>query len=323
MERQEVGDRPEPVARRRQWRPARGGLVREPRPTALRSAAPTRIRSPIRSRKRIRRSQNTGTESRGRSSRNHTARCSPCSAAFRARPPTTARPSVTTRSYSGGTARSWTIAPFTSNTSQSQLISVSCPDLTTCFAVGSYSERHRHQDVGRTTASAGTGGSFRARTRPDRSSRCSTGVSCRSATDCTAVGSLADDTAQKHTDRALGRHHVVDRAEPDASELRLRALRRRRAPAPQTVPRSVLEFGAAGAATLIEHWDGAAWSIVPSPNPAFGRFNELADVACPSASELHRDRLLRGRYRDPKAGRAARSSSTGTARRGRWWAAPT
>jgi len=34
--------------------------------------------------------------------------------------------------------------------------------------------------------------------------------------------------------------------------------------------------------TLIEHWDGTAWSIMPSPTPA-GGYN-LQDVACPSAT---------------------------------------
>jgi hypothetical protein len=32
--------------------------------------------------------------------------------------------------------------------------------------------------------------------------------------------------------------------------------------------------------TLIEHWDGATWTIVPSPNPTTSRFNELSGVSC-------------------------------------------
>ncbi len=36
--------------------------------------------------------------------------------------------------------------------------------------------------------------------------------------------------------------------------------------------------------TLAEHWDGAGWSIVPSPNIA-GSWNEINEVACASSSE--------------------------------------
>jgi hypothetical protein len=34
--------------------------------------------------------------------------------------------------------------------------------------------------------------------------------------------------------------------------------------------------------TLVEHWDGAAWTIMPSPNPPTARFNELTSVSCVS-----------------------------------------
>jgi hypothetical protein len=37
--------------------------------------------------------------------------------------------------------------------------------------------------------------------------------------------------------------------------------------------------------TLIEHWDGTAWSIIPSPNPPNGIFNAFTGVTCTSASQ--------------------------------------
>ena len=37
--------------------------------------------------------------------------------------------------------------------------------------------------------------------------------------------------------------------------------------------------------TLIQHWDGIAWTIVPSPNTASGQLNFLNSVTCVSASE--------------------------------------
>jgi hypothetical protein len=38
--------------------------------------------------------------------------------------------------------------------------------------------------------------------------------------------------------------------------------------------------------TLIQHWDGSSWSIVPSPNPSGGSFNSLAGVAVVSANDV-------------------------------------
>src|SRR5262249_24758516 len=37
--------------------------------------------------------------------------------------------------------------------------------------------------------------------------------------------------------------------------------------------------------TLIEHWDGSSWSIVPSPNTSTSQPNLLRGVACTSASD--------------------------------------
>ena len=37
--------------------------------------------------------------------------------------------------------------------------------------------------------------------------------------------------------------------------------------------------------TLIEHWDGNAWSLVPSPNQGTSQANTLTSVACTSASD--------------------------------------
>ena len=44
--------------------------------------------------------------------------------------------------------------------------------------------------------------------------------------------------------------------------------------------------GAAHYQTLIERWDGTAWSIVPSPDPGGGRENDLNAVAAASASNV-------------------------------------
>jgi hypothetical protein len=38
--------------------------------------------------------------------------------------------------------------------------------------------------------------------------------------------------------------------------------------------------------TLIEHWDGSSWSIIPSPNPSGGSFNKLNGVAVVAANDI-------------------------------------
>ena len=44
-------------------------------------------------------------------------------------------------------------------------------------------------------------------------------------------------------------------------------------------------FALTGITTLIEHWNGSAWSIVPSPTP--GAFPTLTAVAARSASDVY------------------------------------
>ena len=42
-----------------------------------------------------------------------------------------------------------------------------------------------------------------------------------------------------------------------------------------------------GSSTLVEHWDGTAWQIVPSPNPAYvSGFSSLAAISAVSATDI-------------------------------------
>jgi hypothetical protein len=45
--------------------------------------------------------------------------------------------------------------------------------------------------------------------------------------------------------------------------------------------------GDSAAATLIEHWDGVNWSLMPSPNPTGSVNSQLLDVACPTTTTCH------------------------------------
>lgn len=41
-----------------------------------------------------------------------------------------------------------------------------------------------------------------------------------------------------------------------------------------------------GELTLIEHWDGSAWTIVSSPSPSSTRYNVLLGVSCVTGTDL-------------------------------------
>ena len=47
--------------------------------------------------------------------------------------------------------------------------------------------------------------------------------------------------------------------------------------------------------TLVEHWNGTAWSIVSSPNPSLTGDNELNGVSCAARPCLFRGRAVGGR----------------------------
>jgi hypothetical protein len=120
-----------------------------------------------------------------------------------------------------------------SGAESSQLSGVSCASATACTAVGMYINSSRTQV---TLAEAWNGKSWSTKKSPNptgaESSQLS-GVSCASATACTAVG---------------------------------------------------MYFNSSGSATLAETWNGKSWAIKKSTNPAGGQFLELSAVSCASVT---------------------------------------
>ncbi|MDQ6614959.1 MAG: hypothetical protein M3083_09470 [Actinomycetota bacterium] len=146
---------------------------------------------------------------------------------------------VTATASSAGTA--WTIVPSPSppDGSEPKLVGVSCVATTTCTAVGTFIRSGRQKTLveqwdgaawtivpSPNVADSGLG--------PPSADSELLGVSCPAVSNCTAVGD------------------------------------------------SQMNFGGTGA-TLVEHWDGMTWTVVPSPNTA-APFNKLAAVSCPSVS---------------------------------------
>ncbi len=142
---------------------------------------------------------------------------------------------------------SWSIVPSpnvvaTGNNQHNRLVDVACSSSTDCWAVGTY----RDQETDRTLILRWNGTSWSITPSPNASSKGNglASVTCSSANDCWAVGGY----------------------DPDVAALN------------------------GASATLIQRWNGSAWSIVPSPNEAGSNAaapaaNGLSDVTCTSASD--------------------------------------
>jgi hypothetical protein len=170
----------------------------------------------------------------------------------------------------------------------SELLGVSCSSASACTAVGNYQDSIR---AGLAFAERWNGTSWAIRTTPnpigERSSGLS-GVSCGSASACTAVGTYA--FASSLFDGAS----LVEAWDGSSWQIQT-------SPKPNGAQASLLagvSCSSASACTavgnytdssgtrmmLAERWDGTSWKIQKSPNPAGARSSQLSGVSCSSAS---------------------------------------
>lgn len=120
-------------------------------------------------------------------------------------------------------------------------------------------------------------------------------VTAVSATDIWAVGSLVDQPT--NTNQTLIEHYdgfqwsIVPSPNGSLGDLDQNILNSVVAVAPNDVTAVGFNLNASipNAVTLIEHWDGAAWSIVPSPNVStdVGAANHLNAVAMVSPTDIY------------------------------------
>jgi hypothetical protein len=107
------------------------------------------------------------------------------------------------------------------------------------------------------------------------------GVSCVTATDCTAVGEVDAATpdqaplVEHWNGKAWSIVHSPNRSGSDGSLNRVSCVSATDCTAVGTV-------GTAVYSTLVEHWNGKTWSIIHSPNPAGGGL--LSGVSCVTAT---------------------------------------
>ena len=180
--------------------------------------------------------------------------------------------------------RAWRITPSpdVNASGKNELAGVSCPSPRSCTAVGFVSQGATARTLveswnGRTWYVLASGN-----VEPSGNNEL-TGVSCPSPRSCTAVGYVGSGrTARTLVESWNGRTWSVTPS-PDVNVSEQNELASVSCPS----PRSCTAVGFVGdgptARTLVESWNGRAWSIAVSPDPVTAEDNQLAGVSCVSA----------------------------------------
>jgi hypothetical protein len=189
------------------------------------------------------------------------------------------------------TASEWVVIPSPNkqvpgSTVVNYLYGATCTGAIDCWAVGDY-EPASASNEGLFLHWPGTSFSFAPSPKTNNFDTY-TGIACTAAGDCWAVGysfTLAGDlTAIERWNK--GTWSVVPSPNPLAA---VDSVLASVACASQSdcwaVGHSTLDYiNFTGRQTLVEHWDGAQWTIVPSPNLS-EQDNHLSDVTCLSSSK--------------------------------------
>lgn len=130
----------------------------------------------------------------------------------------------------------WSIVTAHDTLQAGTLLAIACTSATDCWAAGYYYDLSNYQH---TFVEHWNGSSWAVVNSPNLSMTEAhelTGVDCTSASDCWAVGNRYNTAATRNE-------------------------------------------------TLVEHWNGSAWSVVTSPNFGMGQYNILNAISCVSASD--------------------------------------
>lgn len=185
---------------------------------------------------------------------------------------------------SPGAGHTWTIAhsPNRGGGAESSLQDISCPSATACVAVGFSSPRTG--DSSRTLTETWNGTTWTIAPSPSpATTSLLDGVSCRTASACTAVGY---DNAYDHGDKTLVETWngttwtKVASPSPDGYNFLYGVSCASATFCFAVGVRETLK--ATDVKTLTETWNGTAWTVVPSPSPATGSaaFDTLSSVSC-------------------------------------------
>jgi hypothetical protein len=171
------------------------------------------------------------------------------------------------------------LVPKPTGARASSLSGISCTSATACSAVGSYINSDGDK---LTLAERWNGTTWTIKSTPNPSGAQPselTGVSCTSATACTAVGgSRSAGTEVTLAERWNGTGWSIQSTpEPSgAQSSELSGVSCSSATACTAVGHS--------SGSLAERWNGSTWAIQPVPKPTGAQSSELSGVSCPSAT---------------------------------------
>ena len=175
----------------------------------------------------------------------------------------------------------WSLVPSPQPGTDDGLNGVSCVPAGTCMAVGTYARSGSSARKTLVESWDGTRWSVVPSPNPRLNFNFLLGVSCASATACTAVGYYSSGGPTKTLVESWDGTgwSVVPSPSPGSSQNQLDGVSCASATACTAVG---YYFNSGLPKTLVESWDGANWSVVPSPSP--GSNDSLDGVSCISVT---------------------------------------
>jgi hypothetical protein len=188
---------------------------------------------------------------------------------------------------SSSAAAAWSVAPTPNLDDSTGVISaVSCPSASACTAVGYY-DNGAGTPVALAEGWNGTAWAIQSAPDPDGAQGSYLdGVSCSSASACTAVGYYVNSAGATVT-LAEGWNGtawaIQSTSNPSGAEITV--LDGVSCPSATACTAAGYDYNSAGVAvTLAESWNGTAWAIQTTPNPGGTDGSGLAGVSCTLAS---------------------------------------
>ncbi|MDQ1448378.1 MAG: hypothetical protein QOC79_1349, partial [Actinomycetota bacterium] len=182
----------------------------------------------------------------------------------------------------------WSVVPSPNpvGASDSVLNGVSCLTTTSCFAVGKYADS---SSLGKTLVEQWNGSTWSIVTSPNPTGTAISvlnGVSCASTTSCFAVGQqFLGSTAPALAERWNGTSwSIVPTPRPTAGTNTSRLLGVSCPSAASCYAVGDYYDGGPQFKTLVQHWNGGGWSVMPSPNPSSTNASQLNGVSCPTTT---------------------------------------
>lgn len=163
---------------------------------------------------------------------------------------------------------------------------VSCPSTTVCFAVGTYVDA---SGTGVSLAERRSGAAWTVQPTPNPAGAAVSslnGVSCTSSSACVAVGAYTDASGAQHA-FAEGWNGTAWSLEsvPEPLGAQFSALVGVFCTSASSCVADGFYIDGSGVqGTLVERWNGTAWAVQPTPNPAGAQFSFLSGVSCTSST---------------------------------------